>query len=112
MRTPKTHTVLSRAAIYIIDDHPVIVQGITLLINSDPELRVVGNSLDWTVAAKEIAQLAPRIVILDITLGGVNGIEVLKNLKIHFPQQRVLMLSMHDENIYAARSMKAGAYGY
>jgi DNA-binding NarL/FixJ family response regulator len=108
----KNNPSLSRGTVYIIDDHPVIVEGITLLINGDPGLHVVGNSPSWTVALTEIAQLAPEVIVLDITLGGANGIEVLKNLKVHFPQQRVLMLSMHHEELYATRSLKAGAFGY
>ena len=101
-----------KSTVYLIDDHPVIVQGITMLINEEPDLAVVGTSGTWTTALKEIGQLKPNIVVLDITLASANGIEVLKNLRVHFPDQKVLMLSMHDEGLYAARSMKAGAWGY
>jgi DNA-binding NarL/FixJ family response regulator len=101
-----------KSTVYLIEDHPVIVQGITMLINADADLCVVGTSASWPVALKEIEQLKPNVVLLDITLAAANGIEVLKNLKVHFPEQKVLMLSMHDENLYAARSMKAGAWGY
>jgi DNA-binding NarL/FixJ family response regulator len=106
------NTELPKATVYLIDDHPVIVQGITLLINSEPDLRVAGSSASWTVALKEIAQLKPSVVVLDVTLANANGVEVLKNLRVHFPEQKVLMLSMHDENLYATRAMKAGAHGY
>jgi DNA-binding NarL/FixJ family response regulator len=101
-----------KASVYLIDDHPVIVEGITQLINAEPDLRVVGSSATWTTALTEIEKLKPKIVVLDVTLANANGVEVLKNLRVHFPDQRVLMLSMHDENLYATRSMKAGAYGY
>lgn len=83
-----------------------------MLIGAEPDLVVVGASGSWTVALKEIAQLKPNVVVLDITLASANGVEVLKNLRVHFPEQKVLMLSMHDENLYASRSMKAGAWGY
>src|SRR5688572_19369738 len=92
----------NKATVFLIDDHPVIVQGITMLINAEPDLLVVGTSASWTVALKEIERLNPTIVILDITVAGANGIEVLKNLRIQFPKQKVLMLSMHEENLYAA----------
>lgn len=101
-----------KAKVYLIDDHPMIVKGITLLIDAEPDMAVVGSSAIWTVALKEIQQLKPDVVLLDVTLGNANGIEVLKNLKVHVPEQKVLMLSMHDENLYAVRAMKAGANGY
>lgn len=104
--------VTTKAGVYLIDDHPVIVQGISMLINAEPDLQVVGTSATWTTALKEIEKLKPEVVVLDITLANANGVEVLKNLKVHFPEQKVLMLSMHDENLYASRAMKAGAYGY
>lgn len=101
-----------QSTVYLIDDHPIIVQGISLLINAEPDLTVVGHSATWAVAFKEIAELKPDVIVLDVTLATANGVEVLKDLKVQFPQQRVLMLSMHDENLYASRAMKAGAYGY
>jgi DNA-binding NarL/FixJ family response regulator len=110
--TIKSETNSTKSTIYLIDDHPVIVQGISMLIDAEPDLSVVGASGSWTVALKEIAQLKPSVVVLDITLASANGVEVLKNLRVHFPEQKVLMLSMHDENLYASRSMKAGAWGY
>ena len=102
----------NKSTVYLIDDHPVIVQGISLLINSETDLCVAGSSGSWTTALKDIPQLKPDIVILDITLAAANGVEVLKNLKVHFPSQKVLMLSMHSEELYANRVLKAGAWGY
>jgi DNA-binding NarL/FixJ family response regulator len=102
----------AKASVYLIDDHPMIVQGISLLIDAEPDMKVVGSSSVWTVALKEIEKLKPDVVLLDVTLANANGVEVLKNLKVHVPDQKVLMLSMHDENLYAVRAMKAGANGY
>ena len=102
----------NKSTVYIIDDHPLLVQGLSDLINAQPDLEVVGTSGDWTVALKHLQKQEPSIVVLDITLENSNGVEVLKNLKVHFPSLRVLMLSMHDENLYAMRSLKAGAAGY
>ncbi|HEV8544393.1 MAG TPA: response regulator transcription factor, partial [Verrucomicrobiae bacterium] len=67
---------------------------------------------EWTEALENFKKKLPDIVILDVTLKNANGIEVLKNLKVHYPNIRVLMLSMHDENLYALRALKAGAQGY
>ncbi|MGZ8921174.1 MAG: response regulator [Limisphaerales bacterium] len=102
----------SKSRVYLIDDHPLLVQGITELVNAEPDLLVVGSTAEWTSALKQIPVLKPDVVVLDITLAKANGIEVLKNLRVHFPDLKVLMLSMHDENLYAMRSVRAGAHGY
>lgn len=103
---------LARSKIYLIDDHPIMVEGLKELINNQADMRVVGASDDWHVAIEEARKLHPDLVILDVTLKDANGIEVLKNLKIHFPHLKVIMLSMHDEGLYAMRALKAGAQGY
>jgi DNA-binding NarL/FixJ family response regulator len=111
---PKDRTSLetSKSRVYLIDDHPLLVQGITELVNAESDLLVVGSTAEWTSALKQIPELKPDVVVLDITLAKANGIEVLKNLRVHFPDLKVLMLSMHDENLYAMRSVRAGAHGY
>ena len=101
-----------KSSIYIIDDHPLLVKGLSELINAQPDLEVTGTTGEWTEALEAFKKKLPDIVILDVTLKNANGIEVLKNLKVHFPNIRVLMLSMHDENLYALRALKAGAQGY
>jgi DNA-binding NarL/FixJ family response regulator len=101
-----------KTKIYIVDDHPIMVQGLKELINNQRDMRVVGFSEDWHVALEQTKKLQPDLIMLDVTLKDVNGIEVLKNLKIHLPHVKVLMLSMHDENLYAMRALKAGAQGY
>ncbi|MGN6387238.1 MAG: response regulator [Verrucomicrobiota bacterium] len=101
-----------KAAIYIIDDHPLLVQGLTDLINAQADMNVTGTTPEWTVALNQFQKEKPDVVILDITLKNANGVEVLKNLRVHFPDLKVLMLSMHDESLYAMRALKAGAQGY
>ena len=100
------------STVYLIDDHPVLLQGIALLINAESDLSVCGHTSSSVVAFKEILQAKPDLVILDISLGLLSGVEVLKDIKVHFPSQKVLMLSMHDENLYGRRTLKAGARGY
>ena len=109
---PRNESKIGQTKVYLIDDHPLMVQGVSELINSQPDMEVVGSTGEWTIALKEIGQLKPDVVVLDITLANTNGVEVLKNLRVHYPDLKVLMLSMHDENLYAMRSMKAGAHGY
>lgn len=101
-----------KASIYVVDDHPLLVQGLTDLINAQPDMRVTGTTPEWTVALSQFQKEKPDVVILDITLKNANGVEVLKNLRVHFPDLKVLMLSMHDESLYAMRALKAGAQGY
>jgi DNA-binding NarL/FixJ family response regulator len=101
-----------KASVYIVDDHPLLVQGLTDLINAQPDMKVTGTTPEWTVALSQFQKEKPDVVILDITLKNANGVEVLKNLRVHFPDLRVLMLSMHDESLYAMRALKAGAQGY
>lgn len=101
-----------KTMIYIIDDHPIMVQGLKELINVERDMRVSGSAEDWRVALEEVQKTQPDLIILDVMLKDANGIEVLKNLKIHVPHIKVLMLSMHDEGLYAMRSLKAGAQGY
>lgn len=103
---------IGKTKVYLIDDHPIMVQGLKELINNQKDMKVVGSSDDWHVAIEQSKKVQPDLILLDVTLKDANGIEVLKNLKIHLPQVKILMLSMHDENLYAMRSLKAGAQGY
>lgn len=102
----------SKTRVLIIDDHPLLREGIALLINTQKDLEVCGQSDDALTALNTIEKLNPDVVVLDITLKTHNGIELLKNIKARFPELQVLILSMHDENIYAPRAFRAGAAGY
>ena len=88
-----------KSSVYIIDDHPLLVKGLSELIDAQPDLEITGTTGEWTEALEVFKKKLPDIVILDVTLKNANGIEVLKNLRVHFPNIRVLMLSMHDENL-------------
>jgi DNA-binding NarL/FixJ family response regulator len=101
-----------KSTVYLIDDHPVLVQGLSDLINNQADMKVVGTTAEWTKALEDFKKQQPDVVLLDITLKNANGIEVLKNLKVQYPNLNVMMLSMHDENLYAMRALKAGAHGY
>ena len=98
--------------ILIVDDHPLLRQGITQLINQEKDLQVCGEADDPGKAMSAIEATNPDVVILDISLKGASGIELLKNVKVRFPRLLVLILSMHDESVYAQRALRAGAAGY
>jgi DNA-binding NarL/FixJ family response regulator len=98
--------------IVIVDDHPLLRKGVGQLINNEKDLLVVGEAEDAAKALTAIETAKPDVALIDISLGGASGIELLKNIKARFPKLQVLVLSMHDESVYAHRALRAGASGY
>jgi len=98
--------------VLIVDDHPLIRQGITQLIQQEEDLRVCGEAEDAPEALEAIARTVPDIIILDITLKTTNGLEFITTVRNQFPDLPILILSMHDEALYAERALRAGAQGY
>ncbi|MGA3172653.1 MAG: response regulator transcription factor [Chthoniobacteraceae bacterium] len=98
--------------ILIVDDHPLFRHGIGDLINAEADLEVCGEADNAPSALDSIRSLAPDLVTIDISLRGANGIELLKSIKAEHPKLPLLVLSMHDENLYALRALRAGARGY
>src|SRR5579871_734572 len=98
--------------ILLIDDHPIVREGLSQRINGEPDLEVCGQAGDVHSALKAIEELQPHIAVVDIALGSGNGVELLKDIKVRFPNLPALVLSMHDEALYAERSLHAGAKGY
>lgn len=101
------------ARILIIEDHPIVRQGIVDLINREPDLSVCGELDNTEEAFAWFEKEKPDLLILDISLSkGSNGIEFLKYLKSQYPNVKCLILSMHEETLYASRALLAGARGY
>jgi DNA-binding NarL/FixJ family response regulator len=98
--------------IYIVDDHSLIRRGLTALIGAETDMQVCGQAEDVVKATTEIMKLRPDLVIADLSLKGNSGLELVKNIKAFDPNIQVLVLSMHDESIYALRALKAGARAY
>jgi DNA-binding NarL/FixJ family response regulator len=98
--------------ILIVDDHPLFRHGIADLINAEADLEVCGEADNAPSALEGIRHLAPDLATIDISLRGANGIELLKSIKAEHPKLPLLVLSMHDESLYALRSLRAGARGY
>jgi two-component system invasion response regulator UvrY len=98
--------------IVIVDDHPVVRRGLKQIINSEPDMAVVGEADNAAKAFQVIHGAACDVVILDITLPDTNGIDILRQLKHEYPDMPVLILSVHPEDQYALRVIKAGASGY
>jgi DNA-binding NarL/FixJ family response regulator len=101
-----------KRTVLIVDDHPIVRQGLALLINQEKDLEVCGQAEDAHEAMQAIGQLDPDMVIVDIGLKDTSGIELIKDLKIQHPDLPVLTLSMYDEAVYGERALRAGARGY
>lgn len=109
---PDPVTAASRKRVLVIDDHPLLRQGLAMLINQQQDMEVCGEAEEAHAAMRNIAQFRPDIVILDISLKGPDGLELLKSIRALYPDLPVLVLSMHDEAIYAERALRARANGY
>lgn len=98
--------------VLIIDDHPIVRQGLAQLINQEPDFSVCGDAGDIPQALNIIENSNPDIVIVDLSLGFTSGIRLIEDLSQNIPGLLILAFSMHDESIYAERCLKAGARGY
>jgi DNA-binding NarL/FixJ family response regulator len=113
MNSPtEPHAPTGKRRIFVVDDHPIVRQGLMQLINAESDLEIVGQGEDAYQALKLIRQLRPDLTLLDISLKDTGGIELLKEMRAQDPELRVLILSMHDESLYAERALRAGARGY
>lgn len=105
MNNPKTR-------IFLVDDHPLVREWLTNLIHQQPDLIVCGESEDAPRALQEIGTARPDVAIVDISLKQGSGMELIKNVKRLYPGIAMIVLSMHDERLYAERALRAGARGY
>jgi DNA-binding NarL/FixJ family response regulator len=103
---------LNKKRILLVDDHPVLRKGLVRLIDSKNEFVVCGEASTAVDAMTLIRELEPDLVIVDIGLPGTSGIELTKTIRAELPQLPVLILSMHEEALYAMRALRAGAMGY
>src|SRR5580704_11835249 len=102
----------AKKKILIIDDHPMMREGLAQLINDDREMAVCGEAGGAPEGLDKIRQFQPDLVIADITLPGKSGLELIKDIQALHPGLRVLVISMHDESFYAERVLRAGGRGY
>jgi DNA-binding NarL/FixJ family response regulator len=98
--------------IVIVDDHPLFRKGLQEMIHSDGTFAVCGEAGNAAEAMDVIRKLHPDMTIVDLSLPGANGIELIKNIRAEFPKVPILVVSMHDESLYALRALRAGAEGY
>ena len=98
--------------VLLVDDHPLVCEGLARRINEEPDLLVCGQARDAFSALEAIEKLQPHVAVVDIALGSGSGVELIKDIKVRHPRLPALVLSMHDEALYAERSLHAGAKGY
>jgi len=102
----------SKKKVFIVDDHPVVRDGLITLIEHEQDFKVCGDADDAAEALESISELKPDVVIVDIGLKSSDGIELTRNIKVRYPKISVVVLSIHDESVYAERALHAGASGY
>jgi DNA-binding NarL/FixJ family response regulator len=101
-----------KSKIFVVDDHPIVRQGLGLLINREPDMIVCGAAEEAQSALRAIPTLQPDVMVVDISLSGPDGLELVKTIRTRDANLPILVLSMHDESIYAERALRAGANGY
>lgn len=98
--------------VYLVDDHPLVREGLTNLVNQQGNMQVCGEAEAVPDALDGIAATNPDVAVVDLSLKGASGLDLIKQLKTRQPNVRIVALSMHDESLYAERALRAGALGY
>ncbi len=101
-----------RLRILIADDHPVVLAGIKALLNGDPEVELIGEARDGQTALEMAIELAPSIMVLDLSMPGLNGVDVVRHLSAQLPTCKVVVLTVHEDRSYLRKLIEVGAAGY
>ncbi len=103
---------MTKAKIFLVEDHPITRGGLAQLIESQADMEVCGWAEDAVLAVSGVDRTEPDLIITDLSLKGTDGLDLLKQIRPKHPSLPVLILSMHDESLYAQRALRAGARGY
>jgi len=98
--------------ILVADNHPIVRQGLALLLAGEPDMEVVGEAEDCFSTLRYIRELSPQVVIMDISMPDLNGVEATREILSQFPQVKVIALSMHSDSLFVLNMLNAGASGY
>ena len=109
---PKQSVARKKIRVFLVDDHPIVRRGFQLLLGMEPDLMVCGEADSGPAALQKILALKPDAAIIDLTLKGGNGLELIKQVRAQLPELKLLVFTMRDEGIYAERALRAGADGY
>ncbi len=105
-------TELNQYTVFIVDDHAVVREGLTKLINQEADMAVCGEAEDGPSALGQLFDIKPDLAVVDISLSSSSGLDLIKGMKLRYPAMPVIVFSMHEESIYAERALRAGASGY
>jgi len=100
------------ARVLVVDDHPVVRRGLAQLINDETDLEVCAEADSLQGALERVSATQPDVAVIDLSLGDDSGLELIKDIRVRHPKLPILVLSMHDETLYADRVIRAGAMGY
>jgi DNA-binding NarL/FixJ family response regulator len=109
---PKQTTTSTKRRIFLVEDHPITRRGLAELINHEADLCVCGEADNAAAALEAIKDTKPDLALVDITLPRRSGLSLLKDIRLWTPNTYVIVLSMHDESLYAERVLRAGGHGY
>ena len=112
MNSQLSGTVARKSRVFVVDDHPLVREGLANLINAQHDLMVCGEAEDSAQAITGIRKARSDVALIDISLKNESGLELVKHLANQFPQVALVVLSIHDETLYAERALRAGARGY
>ncbi len=98
--------------VFLVEDHPVYAEGLVEIVENEPDLSFCGQAFTAEDALRAIPRLQPDLVLIDITLPGMSGLDLIKALRPKFPAMKLLVISMREEQLYAARVLRAGGDGY
>ncbi len=102
----------NKKKILIVDDHAIVVEGLTLYLHQEPDFIVCGHAKNVMEGLQAVEEKRPDLIIVDLSLQNSSGLELIKSVKADNPQLPIIVLTMHDETIYAERAIRAGARGY
>jgi len=102
----------SRRRVFLVDDHPLVREWLAGMVALEPDLEVCGQAGDASAALASVPKARPDLIVVDLSLPRSSGLDLIKEMKVHYPEVRLLVLSMHDEATVAERAFRAGAHGY
>ncbi|BCR06701.1 DNA-binding response regulator [Desulfuromonas versatilis] len=103
---------MDKVKVMVADDHPVVRGGLQLLLNAQPDMEVVGDAGDGQTVLEKLKFCRPDVLMLDISMPEVNGLDVARRVREDFPRVRVVIVSMHDKDVYVRQALESGVFGY
>ena len=105
-------TARSAIRILVVDDHPVLREGVTAILETQPDMVVVGEACDGSEAVSRFRELRPDVTLMDLQMPGMDGVAAIKAIRAEYPRARILVLTTYEGDVQAVRALKAGATGY